>query len=151
MSNQNDELCPYCGMPKYEEGVRNCCERGAREEAGSDEDFAAATLNRYAHLFFTIDNALSKSKSKRPRPPKRIIPPAKCIKIDCDAVVEDGGYRKLGACCRAHASYLCGQCNRPHSYSSKIGLDHFRFRVDDWRGFGIHGEPLARWALREVE
>jgi len=31
----NDDTCPHCGLKKYEDGVRNCCQEGARDEYSS--------------------------------------------------------------------------------------------------------------------
>lgn len=32
MKKDPNEKCPFCGMLKYESGVRNCCEEGEAEE-----------------------------------------------------------------------------------------------------------------------
>lgn len=60
--------------------------------------------------------------------------PAKCIKPGCDNLVAPVGaapaaghfknYRGTGACQKGHNGYTCSICQRPHSYTSAIGIKH---------------------------
>lgn len=125
----NDDTCPHCGLKKYEDGVRNCCQEGARDEYSSR--FHAVQKRRIERLLSTLSNTSV----------------SKCIKPECDSRVTGNGYRGTGACCKEHASYLCGNCNKPHSYTTKVGREHLQFRVGDWLGVDMNGEPLTVGAL----
>jgi len=64
--------------------------------------------------------------------------PAKCIMPECENLVapksiepRDGhcrNYRGLGSCCREHANYPCDKCEAIHSYSTKVGKAHLKWR-----------------------
>lgn len=110
--------CRYCGLPKYEFGVRNCCEKGQAEEA---EIRKLAGMLKQLGFTKTSDALAAIDAQKRNL----------CINPTCGKTVENGGYRKLGACCKEHNTYFCSKCFRPHSYTTKAGKDHLQYRSEN--------------------
>lgn len=73
-----------------------------------------------------VDAIASLAKSREPK---------KCIKPDCQNLVAPVGmknpppnvfknYCQTGACQKGHNIYFCLKCGKPHSYASKIGIEH---------------------------
>ena len=50
-----NEKCPFCGLPKYEYGIRNCCEEGEAEEyAENIEKHQKQRMNKLAENIVKI-------------------------------------------------------------------------------------------------
>lgn len=68
--------------------------------------------------------------------------PKECIDPNCTNMVADIGvknppngvyknYRATDACQRGHNGYFCQKCKLPHSYVTKIGINHYSKEVHD--------------------
>jgi hypothetical protein len=86
-----------------------------------------------------IRKVVNSAKRKAKQEISQTYEPTKCIKPDCENLVAPPGitpreghyknYRGTGACQKGHNGYQCSKCGRPHSYASKIGQQHYKYRA----------------------
>jgi len=58
------DLCPFCGLPKYEYGVRNCCAEGEAEEYGNS--LKKHQRRRYKNLMENIEKIMVNGQGESP-------------------------------------------------------------------------------------
>ena len=58
---KNNEKCQFCGLPKYEYGVRNCCEEGEAEEYAENlKKYKRERLNKLIEIVEKVTEANNK-------------------------------------------------------------------------------------------
>lgn len=102
--------------------------------ASGGDGFAMATSEIRAHYDADFRKAWNAAKRVAKATVQSTYEPARCIKPGCACAVAPSGieprdgharnWRGTGACCKEHANYWCGKCEKIHSYRTGIGQQH---------------------------